>query len=344
MLELSANTAVPDDLFTVEITTRCTNRCLHCFADRSTTKTDLPAGVFTEAVDEAFELGFRSLHLTGGEPLLRKDLGNLVESAFSGGYKTVYLNTNAQLCDKQHAYALSEFAEKIAVSVTVQGDRANHDYFRGSYEKAIIGIRHLFNRGLITDIFMPVGSMLSDTLAQTIDSLFRELPDIRSLFLIQMIRVPGDTRDLSRHLLSPKQFVRMCASAAGFSFAGLPVMVLDNPLANIVTGIIGLSLPKSQTLMRQGRITLLADTNLALAHSAHHLVGPYTRGALRKIIESDYYRQLGTASQKDHHLCEGCPHQELCAAAGVFAPPEYYRSYENDFCKRVIEEALQFQQ
>lgn len=118
------------------------------------------------------------LDLLGGEPLLRKDLDEII--AYAGHEKKitpVFLYTNATLCDESRAVALQK-AGLDAVIVTLHAaDAQAHDALTtvaGSWEKTVAGIRALVKAGIRTYTFTIITPRNIDTLDQ-IDSFARQL-------------------------------------------------------------------------------------------------------------------------------------------------------------------------
>jgi MoaA/NifB/PqqE/SkfB family radical SAM enzyme len=75
----------------LQLTSRCNRNCKHCFAPKGT------AEMSFEELIRAFMLffswGTKGVLLTGGEPLLRKDFGDIVESLQKHSFE-IYLDTN----------------------------------------------------------------------------------------------------------------------------------------------------------------------------------------------------------------------------------------------------------
>jgi cyclic pyranopterin phosphate synthase len=91
---------VHDDL-RISVTDRCNLRCVYCMPEVGMTFQP-PAALlsFDEIVriaEVAFDLGVTSLRLTGGEPLVRKNLVNLVSRLSEVGFRDLSLTTNAML-------------------------------------------------------------------------------------------------------------------------------------------------------------------------------------------------------------------------------------------------------
>src|SRR4051794_714360 len=66
-----------------ELTHRCPLRCLYCSnpVDLQKRESELSTGHWTRVFKEAADLGTLQAHLTGGEPLTRSDLPELISAA-----------------------------------------------------------------------------------------------------------------------------------------------------------------------------------------------------------------------------------------------------------------------
>lgn len=123
---------------------RCNLTCLHCYSISA--DIDFPGELATEevfkAMDELKAAGVPALILSGGEPLLRKNIFEIAERAKALGFYTG-LSTNGTLIEPP-------LAERIAaarfdyVGISLDGLQATHDRFRrkqGAFEKALNGLR-----------------------------------------------------------------------------------------------------------------------------------------------------------------------------------------------------------
>ncbi len=117
------------------LTRRCNLACGHCYLDAVHRKSDAPGELATpEALGVLDQLADTApgamLVLTGGEPLLRKDLCALVERASSKGLIPV-IGTNGLLLDEERARQLKAAG---AAGVGISVDSASpgfHDRLRG---------------------------------------------------------------------------------------------------------------------------------------------------------------------------------------------------------------------
>jgi len=90
--------------------------------------------------------------LTGGEPLVRKDLYDLL-SVFkeNKNYFGFSLLTNGTLITAENAARIKEYGPKY-VQVSIEGNRETHDAIRGKgmYDKAVQGLKHLVDQEIYT--------------------------------------------------------------------------------------------------------------------------------------------------------------------------------------------------
>lgn len=132
----------------VQVTNRCPLTCRHCCCNSGPAQ---HAGASTEALltlfREAKDLGVDAVHLTGGEPLLRKDLPQLV-----GALHALSLDVEIQSSWIEHENLKQHFPasdrDDIAV-ISLDGLKYCHDYYRGqgSYEKVTVRLRSLIAEG-----------------------------------------------------------------------------------------------------------------------------------------------------------------------------------------------------
>jgi MoaA/NifB/PqqE/SkfB family radical SAM enzyme len=116
----------------VQITRRCTHRCVSCNHFLASDVEDgLDTAVLLRLVGEARAFGVDNLSITGGEPLLRDDLLDVVAAARAAGIATVTVATNGDhLADRARARALVG-AGATHVPVSLHGIDT-HDAFVGA--------------------------------------------------------------------------------------------------------------------------------------------------------------------------------------------------------------------
>ena len=144
------------------LTERCNLRCRHCYQAGRDDARDGPdlspeeiGGVMAEISDalgdwaKRYHMDFSpSFNITGGEPLLRADLRDIIAEAGRLGFD-VFLLTNGTLISRQKARALSDGGVR-GVQVSIEGPEEVHDSIRGigSFSQAMWGVKNLLDAGL----------------------------------------------------------------------------------------------------------------------------------------------------------------------------------------------------
>ena len=121
-------------------TQECNLSCIHCYRDAGKRRADeLSTAEGKKALDEMNRAGFKIIVLSGGEPLMRADIYELIRYAKSIGLRPV-LGTNGILITEKVAIKLKEASLGAAGISLVSIDKAIHDKFRqseGAWDKTI---------------------------------------------------------------------------------------------------------------------------------------------------------------------------------------------------------------
>src|SRR5919109_479741 len=80
----------------------CNLKCEMCNHWRDTRESPVSSDRFREGLHELAEVGTKKIHISGGEPMLRPQVPDLVEAASTLGIK-VTMTTNGTLIDKAKA-------------------------------------------------------------------------------------------------------------------------------------------------------------------------------------------------------------------------------------------------
>lgn len=112
-------------------TAQCNLKCLHCYsnADSGRKEPELTTQQAKTLIDQAADFGCPVLLFSGGEPLMRKDLFDLIAYADQKGLRTV-LSTNGTLITEQVAEKLASLKVSY-VGISLDGPQNLHDSFRG---------------------------------------------------------------------------------------------------------------------------------------------------------------------------------------------------------------------
>lgn len=113
------------------LTRACNLRCPHCYMEGGTrAENELSTKECLSLIDELKALGTEMLILTGGEPLMRKDVFEIARYASRHGIWVV-MGTNGVLLDQKVAEKMIECGvQGVAISID-SVDPEKHDRFRG---------------------------------------------------------------------------------------------------------------------------------------------------------------------------------------------------------------------
>jgi radical SAM protein with 4Fe4S-binding SPASM domain len=132
-------------------TKTCNLDCQHCYASASKRRFsgELSTGEAVTMIDDLAAFNVPALLMSGGEPLVRPDILDLAEYATSKGVRVTF-STNGTLINKQVATRFKKIGVSY-VGISVDGNEANHDRFRGrkgAFAEAIRGIRNCREEGI----------------------------------------------------------------------------------------------------------------------------------------------------------------------------------------------------
>jgi GTP 3',8-cyclase len=140
----------------VSVTDRCDFRCVYCMAENMTflPRQDLLTLEELDRVCSAFiAQGVRKLRLTGGEPLVRKGIMNLVESLSrhlkTGALEELTLTTNGSQLAKYAKELAQHGVKRINVSVDTLDEKKFREITRwGELPKVLDGIKAAQDAGI----------------------------------------------------------------------------------------------------------------------------------------------------------------------------------------------------
>lgn len=131
-------------------TRRCNLACRHCYSDSTSHRyPELTTEEGMAFIRDIAEFGSPALLLSGGEPLIRPDVFELIGEARSRGM-AVTLSSNGTLINDDTARLLADLGVRY-VGVSLDGIGAVHDSFRGrrgAFRRTMLGIRSLKEAGV----------------------------------------------------------------------------------------------------------------------------------------------------------------------------------------------------
>lgn len=139
-----------------EVTRSCNLSCIHC---RASARNGSYSGELTgeecrRVISEIRQAGEPVIILTGGEPLLRTDIFDIISLCVENGLPVV-MGTNGTLLDESVAERLKSSGVR-RISISIDGpDATTHDNFRavpGAFQKAVNGIQEAVKVGMPVQI------------------------------------------------------------------------------------------------------------------------------------------------------------------------------------------------
>jgi cyclic pyranopterin phosphate synthase len=142
----------------ISITQRCNNQCTYCHREGEVQKANCSEELMSvkeivRIAKIAIGLGIARVKLTGGEPLLRKDLSEIVSGvAKVPGLKDLSLTTNGMLLDDFLAKKLRDCGlKRVNISLPSLNPETYNKLTGGKLEDALAGVKAAIEAG-----FLPV--------------------------------------------------------------------------------------------------------------------------------------------------------------------------------------------
>lgn len=132
-------------------TNACNMYCAHCYRDAGCkVDEELNTVEAKRLLEQIARAGFKIMIFSGGEPLMRPDILELVRHARSLGLRSVF-GTNGTLITEEMAVQLKE-AGAMGMGISLDSmDKEKHDKFRsfpGAWDGAVRGMRNCRKAGL----------------------------------------------------------------------------------------------------------------------------------------------------------------------------------------------------
>ncbi len=130
------------------VTPKCNLRCRHCYASIYSGERELSLNEAKAFLEEAACLGVKHVHLTGGEPLIRNDIFDIIEAGVDYGLQ-ISIFTNASLINDEVAERLNDLNVFVFTSLDGPNKRV-HEAVRGegAWDSFMKGISYLINEGV----------------------------------------------------------------------------------------------------------------------------------------------------------------------------------------------------
>ncbi len=215
------------DYLRISVTDRCNLRCVYCMGDDGIEQTSHDAILSYEeimkVVSAGAELGISKIRITGGEPLVRKDLVELIRMITAvPGIKDLAMTTNGTLLPRYAEALKNAGLNRVNISL----DTLNADKYRqitrcGKFEEAMKGIETALHYNL-HPVKLNTVLMKGVNDDEVIDflQLVREKP--LHIRFIEYMQIGDHDQGYSSHYL-PLSFIEKTAKKAGLPLTPVPL-------------------------------------------------------------------------------------------------------------------------
>lgn len=216
------------------ITRNCNLKCVHCYNDSGVGKAfnDFTTEKAKTVLDDLIEFGVPSVLFSGGEPLMRHDLFELMEYAGNKGLRTV-ISTNGTLIKADTAKRIKD-AGVSYVGISLDGIGEINDKFRGvsgAFARAVDGIKNCQSAGVRIGLRLTLTKRNVEDLDALFD-FFDENNIERACFyhLVPSGRGEGIFEEDLTHAQSREAIERILARTKAFKDAGkvTDILTVDN--------------------------------------------------------------------------------------------------------------------
>ena len=337
-LEAAGPAAKYDFFVQWHLTERCNLRCRHCYqAPRkgARARVDLSLEemrrVMAEISDtlENWAKNYRidfspSLNITGGEPLLRADLLNIISEARGRGFE-VFLLTNGTIINRHRAQALASAGVR-AVQVSIEGPEEIHDSIRGrgSFSQAVWGVKNLLAAGLTVTLNATLSSLNAGRMAEM--AALATSIGVQRLGFSRLVPY-GRGMDLAGEMLSSEQVRQLYDTLLSLDTGGLEIVTGD-PVATQMkiknypeTGCTtaGGMMPFGGCAAGISGFTILADGTMTPCRRLPLPIGNVRRDSIREVWAASPVLEALRDKSRYSGKCGSCRRWATCRGCRAIA-------------------------
>ncbi len=215
------------DYLRISVTDRCNLRCIYCMGEdgieQSSHETILSYEEIMKVVSAGAELGISKIRITGGEPLVRKNLVELVRMiAQVPGISDLAMTTNGTLLPRYAADLKKAGLDRVNISLdTLQADKYRKITRCGSLDEAMKGIEAALEHNLEP---VKLNTVLIKGINddEVLDFLHLALEKPLHIRFIEYMQIGDHDRAYSGHYL-PLSFIEETAKKADLPLTPVPL-------------------------------------------------------------------------------------------------------------------------
>ena len=307
----------------LSVTDRCNYRCVYCRTGTDGAQyDDLPLADYARMLRVFVSLGIEKIRLTGGEPLLRAGLLDLVREA--AAMRPAFSETPLDIALTTNGHLLAPLAKPLKDAglsrITVSMDAVDSETFAritrvpGSFERVRDGIRAAQDAGLGP---VKVNCVLMRGFNDSQVEAFAEFSRAENVIVrfIEFMPLEEASTDENARTWSPETVVPMNEIVERLNRVRPLVALPPNHLSETARrytfedgrGEIGIIAPVTQPFCGHcSRVRLTSDGKVRtclFSQSDHDLVGEMRRGATDDVLRS-WIRRVVERKEARHHIGE----------------------------------------
>lgn len=286
---------------TCYVTEACNSRCKTCAVWRHKGEPDEPTDLWNNVLSQLGASGVNYVCLSGGEPLLRPDLDDLVRAAHAAGMTSVEVASNGLLLTGERLDQLVA-AGLTGLHLSVDGLNETHDAVRG-LPGSFMAVRQAMTLARRRNLAMSVNmNLLDENLdeAEAVLDLAREFGAAWNPNILNNTQRSFRGVDTKSLLPKDKKRIRLLIETLSERQAGVASRHLPHLAAMLTTG----EVPDFPCSLGSWLIYVYADLSVSPGCSAIKPAGNLREQSLAEILAGPNYQ--AKARQMAMRICPGC--------------------------------------
>ena len=291
------------------VTSRCNLNCRHCYTLPYRFERDLSTDIIKKIIEEAADVGVEHIHYTGGEPLLRNDIFDVLKHTIELGIDTS-LFTNATLVNDEIAKKLARTSVTIYTSI----DGHNREIYEsirglGTWSKFLKGVKKLIEYGL----YVHMNISITELNWIYVDKIIRKAIELGASSVSLIPAMPAGNALKFNTYIRPEHFTKALIKADEVAKElGIYVSVWCSPFTPIVvkSDRILFSNCRDWNVMDispSGRVLICDVLNIDVGRITELSV----RSAWKRLKSNELIKRIENP-ELEKEPCRSCPIKSLC--------------------------------
>ena len=281
----------------VSITNKCNYSCIFCHKEgiNWSTANELSPEDWSFFASTVSRLGIMYFKLTGGEPLTRSDVVNIVEG-IKPYVKEVSMTTNGSLLDKYAGELLDSGLDRVNVSLHSLNKEVFRELTGGVLERVIKGIEAAVGLGLVVKLDYLVTSLNAHEYMDIINYAESLGVDLNIIELIPLGLASEKYMELHSQLSNVEKYLEEAAvSKTKYYFQSRPTYVMPSGIkVTLIKGSCNPELCASCTRIRvtpEGKLKTCIYVNEPLIDAGDYIRRRDEEGLIKTLVKANEFRK-----------------------------------------------------